>query len=152
LVAVGVSVSANFGHAVEFGRDFVIFGQHKIPPLLHSLAFGGILPPASLMFAPILANMAETEAGANSEQTQVKQTIRELRSDLEATEEHLADPEARAIAAEQRFAAAGELVVQLFAQEKRQRILAAAERRLELPAYSVAVAEGASASYVSSIL
>jgi hypothetical protein len=151
-VAVGVSVLANFGHAVEFGRDFTIFGQYKTRPLLYSLAFGGILPLVSLMFARILANTAETEAGAKSELAQAKQTIKELRSDLEETEEHLADAEARANAAEQRFAAAGDLVVQLFAHEKRQRILAAAERWPELPASSVAIVAGASASYASEVL
>jgi hypothetical protein len=48
LVAVGVSVLANFGHAVEFGRDFSVFGQYMIPSLLYSLAFGGILPGVSI--------------------------------------------------------------------------------------------------------
>ena len=34
LVAVGVSVLANFGHAVEYGRHFAIYGSYRIPPLL----------------------------------------------------------------------------------------------------------------------
>jgi hypothetical protein len=160
LVAVGVSVLANFGHAVEFGRDFVtpaqgrycVFGQYKVPPLLCSLAFGGILPLVSLMFARILANTAETEVGANPELVKAKQNIKELRSDLQAAEGHLANAEARANAAEQRFAAAEDLVVQLFAQEKRQRILAAAERWPELPASSVAIVAGASPAYASKVL
>jgi hypothetical protein len=152
LVAVGVSVLANFGHAVEFGRDFAVFGQYMIPPLLYSLAFGGILPLVSLMFARILANTVDTEVQANPELAQAKQTIRKLRSDLEAAEGHIGDAEARANAAEQRFAAAGDLVVQLFAHEKRQRILAAAERWPELPASSVAIVAGASASYVTEVL
>ena len=67
LVAVGVSVLANFGHAVEYGREFAIFGRYNVPPLLYSLAFGGILPLVSLMFARILANTAETEVGASPE-------------------------------------------------------------------------------------
>jgi hypothetical protein len=152
LVAVGVSVLANFGHAVEFGRDFAIFGSYNVPPLLYSLAFGGILPLVSLMFARILANTAETEVGANPELTKAKLTIRELRSDLKVAEERVANTEARANAAEQRFAAAGDLVARLFAEEKRQRILAAAERWPELPASSVAIVAGASASYVTEVL
>jgi hypothetical protein len=48
--------------------------------------------------------------------------------------------------------AAGDLVVQLFAQEKRQRILAAAERWPELPAASIAITAGASPGYVSEVL
>jgi hypothetical protein len=152
LVAVGVSVLANFGHAVEFGREFAIYGSYRIPPLLYSLAFGGILPLVSLMFARILANTAEAEAGVNPELTKAKQTIQELRSEPNAAEDHLANAEARANAAEQRFAAAGDLVVQLFAAEKRQRILAAAERWPELPAASVAIIAGASPGYVSEVL
>jgi hypothetical protein len=104
------------------------------------------------MFARILADTAETEAGANPELTKGKQTIKELRSDLKTTEEHLANAEAKANAAEQRFAAAGDLVVQLCAHEKRQRILAAVERWPELPASSVAIVAGASASYVTEVL
>jgi hypothetical protein len=152
LVAVGVSVLANFGHAVEFGRDFAIFGQYKIPPLLYSLAFGGILALVSLMFARILANTAETEAATNPELTQAKHAIKQLRAELNATEEHLADAEARANAAEQRFAAAGDMVARLFAEEKRQRILAAAERWPGLPPASVAIIAGASPGYVSEVL
>ncbi len=110
LVAVGVSVLANFGHAVEYGQEFAIYGRYNVPPLLYSLAFGGILPLVSLMFARILANTAETEAQANPELTKSKQTIKQLRAELTAIEDHLTQAEARAIAAEQRFAAAGDLV------------------------------------------
>ena len=138
LVAVAVSVLANFGHAVEYGQEFAIFGRYNVPPLLYSLAFGGILPLVSLMFARILANTAETEVGANSELTKAKQTIKELRSELQA--------------AEQRFAAAGDLVARLFAEEKRQRILAAAERWPQLPPTSVAIIASASPGYVSEVL
>ena len=160
LVAVGVSILANFGHAVEYGQDFAtpaqgrycVFDRYNVPPLLYSLAFGGILPLVSLMFARILANTAEAEFEVNPELTQAKQTIRKLRSDLEETKEHFAETEARANAAEQRFAAAGELVARLFAEEKRQRILAAAEHWPELPASSIAIITSASPGYVSEVL
>ena len=127
---------ANFGHAVEYGQEFAIFGRHNVPSLLYSLAYGGILPLVSLMFARILADTVETEVGANPELTRAKETIKELQSNLAAAEDRLADTEARATAAEQRSAAAGDLVVRLFAHEKRQRILAAAERWPELPSAS----------------
>ena len=81
------------------------------------------------MFGRILVNTAETKVRVNPNLTQAKHTISKLRSDLDAAEERLTDAEARANAAEQQFAAARDLVVQLFAHEKRQRILAAAERR-----------------------
>jgi len=168
LVAVGVCVLASFGHAVEFGRDFAppahtvpalcrwgrycVYGRYSIHPLLYSLAFGGILPLVSLRFARILADTGDDETGPTPELTQAKQTIKKLRSDLNATDERLADAETRANAAKQRFAAAGDLAVQLFAQEKRQRIMAAAERWPELPAASVAIIAGASPGCVSEVL
>jgi hypothetical protein len=56
------------------------------------------------------------------------------------------------MAVEQRLAAAGDMVARLFAEEKRQRILAAAERWPELPAALVAVVAGASPGYASEVL
>ena len=102
-------------------------GRYHVPPLLYSLAFGGILPLVSLMFARILANSADDEAGANPELTKAKQTINELQAELAPAGARFVDTKARVIAAEQRFGAAGGLVDRLFAEEKRQRILAAAE-------------------------
>jgi hypothetical protein len=90
-----------------FGRDFAIFDSYNVPPLLYSLAFGGILPLVSLMLARILANTIETEAGANPELAKAKQTIKHLRSDLKTTEQYLADAKARASVAKQRFGGAG---------------------------------------------
>ena len=90
------------------------------------------------MFARIFANTVETKAQANPELARAKQTIKEHRTELVAVEEHLTQAEARANAAEKRFAAAGDLFVRLFAEEKRQRILAAAERRPQLPPVSIA--------------
>lgn len=55
-VALGVSALANFAHTVEYGREFAIFGQYSIPPLLYSFTFGGILPLVSLLFARILGD------------------------------------------------------------------------------------------------
>ena len=104
------------------------------------------------MFARILANTAEAEAEVNPELTKAKQTIKELWSELKAAKDHLANAEARANAAEQRFAAAGDLVARLFAGEKRQRILAATEHWPELPASSIAIITSASPGYVSEVL
>jgi hypothetical protein len=152
LVALGVSALANFAHAVEYGRDFAIFGRYSIPPLLYSVTFGGILPLVSLLFARILGDAAETESAPNPELIRAKQTITELQAELTGAEVRVADAEARAIAAEERFATAGDLIACLFAEEKRQRILAAAERWPELPAASVAIVAGASPGYVSEVL
>lgn len=127
-VALGVSALANFAHAVEYGRGFAIFGRYSIPPLLYSVTFGGILPLVSLLFARILGDIADTEAASNPELTKAKQAVGELQAELDATKARMTEAEARAIAAEQRFAAAGDLFARLFAEEKRQRIIAAAER------------------------
>jgi hypothetical protein len=151
-VALGVSALANFDHAVEHGREFAIFGQCSIPLLLYSFTFGGILPLVSLMFARILGDTAEAEAVANPELTRAKKTIKELRAELDDAKMRITDAESKAIAAEQRFAVAGDLFARLFAEEKRQRILAAAERWPELPSASIAIIAGASPGYVSEVL
>jgi hypothetical protein len=151
-VALVVSALANFGHSVEFGQDFAIFTRYDVSPLLYSLAFGGILPLVSLLFARILADTTEIESVPNLELSQAKQTTKRLKEELQAAEEVASVAETRAIDAERRFSAAGDLVVRLFAQEKRQRILAAAERWPQLPASSIAVISEASPSYVSEVL
>ena len=151
-VALGVSALANFAHAVEYGREFAIFGQYSVPALLYSFTFGGILPLVSLLFARILGDTAEAEAVANPEPTEANQTKKDLRVELGEAEMRISDAEARAMAAEQRFAAAGDLFARLFAEEKRQRILAASERWPELPAASIAIVAGVSPGYVSEVL
>jgi hypothetical protein len=151
-LALAVSALANFAHAVEYSRDFAIFGRYNVPPLLYSLTFGAILPLVSLLFARILGDTAAAEATADPELIRAKQTIMELRGELDAAEARIADTEARATMAEQRFAAAGDLISRLFAEEKRQRILAAAERWPELPAASIAIIASASPGYVSEVL
>jgi hypothetical protein len=151
-VALGVSALANFAHAVEYGRAFAIFDRYSVSPLLYSVTFGGILPLVSLLFARILGDTAHSETAANPELIKTKQIIKELRAELDAAEARISETEARAIAAEERFAAAGDLFVRLFAEEKRQRILAVAERWPELPAASVAIIASASPGYVSEVL
>lgn len=86
----------------------------------------------------LLANTACDPAQVHPEWTKTKRTIPKVRPEQDA--------------AGQRFAAAGDLVARLFAEEKRQRILAAAERWLELPASLVAIVAGASPGYVSKVL
>jgi hypothetical protein len=151
-VALAVSALANFAHAVEYSRDFAIFGRYQVPPLLYSLTFGAILPLVSLLFARILGDTAATEATVDPELTKAKQTIKTLKADLDGTEACLVEAESRALVSEQRFAAAGDLFARLFAEEKRQRILAAAERWPELPAASIAIIASASPGYVSEVL
>ena len=69
---------------MEYGQVFAtpgryrIYGRYNVPPLLYSMAFGGLLPLVSLLFARSLANTADDEAGANPELARAKQTINEL--------------------------------------------------------------------------
>jgi hypothetical protein len=151
-VALGVSALANFAHAVEYGRAFAIFDRYSVSPLLYSVTFGGILPLVSLLFARILGDTANTETASNPDLVKAQQTIKDLQAKLNMAEACITDAEARAIAAEQRFAAAGDLFARLFAEEKRQRILAASERWPQLPASSVAIIASASPGYVSEVL
>jgi hypothetical protein len=151
-VALAVSALANFAHAVEYSQDFAIFGRYQVPPLLYSLTFGAVLPLVSLLFARILGDTAESESTANPELIKAKQTIKELRAELDAAQVLISDTKARADSAELRFAATGDLFARLFAEEKRQRILAASERWPELPAASIAIIASASPGYVSEVL
>lgn len=145
VVAIAVSSAANWAHSVEFGASFAVFRDYSVAPILYSLAFGGILPLCSLLFARILADVAPAEHDDDSELAKARATIAEIRSDLRQAE-------ARAATAEQRFAAAGDLVARLMAESKRDRILAAAERWPKLPAASIAVIAESSPSYVSEVL
>jgi CelD/BcsL family acetyltransferase involved in cellulose biosynthesis len=52
------------------------------------------------MFARILANTADDEAGANPELAKAKQAIKELWAELAPAEGRLVDTNARAVAAE----------------------------------------------------
>lgn len=141
LLLTGVSVLANVAHAIEFGGELAIFTEWGVPFAVYAVAFGGILPIASLLFARVLSNVAESEGEQNEELVAAKATIRKLRRDLRAAEE-------RAAAAEEQFGVAGGL----FAEQKRQRIEAAAERWPSLPPSSVAIVAEASPSYVSEVL
>lgn len=61
LVAIAVSALANWAHAVQFAQGFAVFAQYSVPPLVYALAFGGILPLCSLLFARILADVQDGE-------------------------------------------------------------------------------------------
>jgi hypothetical protein len=140
-VAMSVSALANLAHSVEFGGTLAIFTRWDVPFGLYAAAFGGILPLVSLLFARVLSNVREIEQGEDSAVTEAKATIRELRSELKATEQ-------RAQLAEQRFGAIGGL----FAEEKQDRIIAAWEQWPDLPNASIAIVAGASRGYVSDVL
>jgi len=143
--ALCLSAVANWSHAVEFGKTFEVFTKYSVSPSIFSVAFGAILPLISLLFAWVLAEAKETEEEANQDLQEAKQTIKDLRKQLRETED------ARTLA-EERFGAIGDLAARLFAEEKRQRILAARERWPQLPAGTIAIIAESSPSYVSEVL
>ena len=141
LVAIGVSSLANWAHSVEFAGDFGIFTRYSIPPLLYTVAFGAILPLCSLLFARILADVSESEAAPNQELTAAKQENRELQRRLTATETRLTHAEG-----------AARVLLELTAEEKARRILAAAHQWPDVPKTVIAQIAGASPSYVTQVL
>jgi hypothetical protein len=145
LIAVAVSGLANLAHAVEFGGELSIIEKGPAPFALFVVAFGGILPLCSLLFARVLSNVVETDSDRDRELAAALSTVREHKRSV-------SEANARADQAEQRFAAAGDLMVALVGGDKRARILAVRRQWPELPVRSVAYVAESSPSYVSEVL
>lgn len=153
-ISISVSVLANLSHSVEFGRDMAIFSRWGIPSGLYSVAFGGVLPLASLLFAWVLSNDTEVDE-SDPKLDAAQEIINKLRSQVAAFEKQLAESKkhidaanARALAAEAKAKeAAG-----VFVDDKRERIKAIRARWPELPQASVAIISGSSAAYVSEVV
>jgi len=141
LVAIGVSSLANWAHSVEFGQTFAVFGAYSIHPLAYTIAFGAILPACSLLFARILADIQDHEAEVNADVLEAKQIIRELKSELTATKQQLTRAEDAA-----RF------MLELQAEDKARRILAAAQEWPQLSQAVLAQIVDVSPGYVSQVL
>jgi hypothetical protein len=181
LAATLISALANLAHAVEFGKSLLIFAEWGIPQGVYSVAFGGILPVVSLIFARVLSNVADTEETANPELVTANITIRDLRNTIRQNEqaakvelataeqrrldteqqarEVFAKLEAERIAAEQRaelaeqrFGAAGDLMALLFAENKRDRIIAAKRQWPQLNGSAIAQLTDSKPNYVSEVL
>lgn len=170
LSATAISALANLAHAVEFGRALAIFDQWGIPQGVYSVAFGGILPVVSLVFARVLSNVTDSEDAPNPDLEKAKEYIRELNTKVresearaKAAEERakalraesealILDAEERAKVAEARFGAMGDLFRRIFSEDKRQRILAVREWKPRLPGSAIAVIAETSPSYVSEVL
>jgi len=141
LVAIGVSSLANWAHSVEFGQTFAVFGTYSIHPLAYTIAFGAILPACSLLFARILADIQDNEAEVNTDLLEARQTIRELRTELTTTRQQLTRTEDAA-----RF------MLELQAEDKARRILAAAHQWPQLSQAILAQIVNVSPGYVSQVL
>lgn len=151
-LAVGVSVLANLAHAVQFGQALAIFAQYGIPAPVYAVAFGAVLPGASLLFARVLSNEVDGEDAPNPEAEQAKAAAVELRRKLADAERARQAAEQKAAEAEARFQAAGDLFVMLRAAEKRERILFARKTWPQLAPGAIAIITEASPSYVSDVL
>ena len=152
LIATMLSALANLAHAVEFGRAMEIFTRWGIPSALYAVAFGGILPAVSLIFARVLSNVVEDEEGPNPLVEAANSKLTEVRSQLRETEKNLREAESRARTAEERFGAVSDLVKHLFGEDKRQRILFAHKQWPQLPNAAIAIISDASPSHVSEVL
>jgi uncharacterized membrane protein (DUF485 family) len=150
-----VSTYANLAHAVEFGQPIKIFAAWGLPVWSYSVAFGAILPTASLLFAWVLSSVIEqdgTEHQLNPELDRANMTIRELRERLRSTEQERISAEQRANEAEVRFSAAGDMFARLVSTELKERVLFARQRWPELPQSAIAVIAQASPARVSEII
>ena len=137
----GVSGLANFTYAVEFAGEFVIYGQYSVNPLFYELAFGGILPVVSLLFAQILADTIEDEVirdealeAAKQAEREAKQRFAQLRQEFERAKGPFAQ------------------FRQLQAESARERILAAAQLWPDLSKAGISVIANSSPGYVSEVL
>jgi uncharacterized membrane protein (DUF485 family) len=155
LLAWLVSTYANLAHAIEFGQPIRIFTDWGLPVWTYSVAFGAILPTASLLFAWVLSSVIEqdaTEGQPNPELDKANMTIRELRDRIRSTEQARLEAEQRADEAELRFGAASDIFAQLMSSELRERVLFARQQWPELPQSAIAVIAKASPARVSEII
>lgn len=159
VIATLVSSLANLAHAVEFASELQIFARWGIPSGVYVVAFGGILPVVSLLFARVLSNVNEAEGQDDPAVVELKNTVTSLRQQLRESEARARSAEAARLAAEQeaqkaqdKFDAAGEFMRLLFADDKRERILAARSQWPQLSGSAIAQITGAAPSYVSEVL
>lgn len=141
LFTSGVSALANFAYAVEFARFFAIYTEYSFPPLLYELAFGGILPIVSFLFARILAESVNAEDDRDEALEAAKRAEREARRSEERLRRELED-------VRKRFAE----FETLYAEQARERILAAKRLWPNIPNSGIAVIADTSAGYVSDVL
>ena len=150
--AVVVSALANLAHAVEFGGVLEIFADWGIPAKVYQLAFGGVLPMVSLVFAKVLSREVEEDEAPNEEVERANREVKEVRRELREAHQRLEESERLRREGEQQLEGVLRLAKGLFADEKRVRVLTAREAWPELPQSVIAAVAGASTSYVSEVL
>lgn len=152
VISVAVSSLANLAHAVQYGKTLLIFDKWNLSFGLYAVAFGGILPVVNLIFARVLSDVNDADDVPNPELDKANETIKDLRRQLKDTEALAKASEQRAGDAEARLNTMLDLAKLLFADDKRQRILAIRQQWPGLPGSSIAIMAESSPSYVSEIL
>jgi hypothetical protein len=145
LFSLGISTMANLAHAVEFGGRMVIFTQWNIPFGVYAVAFGAVLPVVSYTFANVLSNVVEADETEDP-------AVGELRTANVTLRKALHEAEAQRKQAEARLGAMGDVFVKLASADKRERILAVAERWPALSGNAIAALCESSPAYVSEVL
>ena len=83
LLAWIVSTYANLAHAVEYGQPIKIFSDWGLPVWSYSVAFGAILPTASLLFAWVLSSVIEQDANEPNELEKAKNELEKAKREFE---------------------------------------------------------------------
>ena len=152
VVSTVVSSLANLAHAIEFAQPLAIFAAWGIPLELYAVAFGGVLPFVSLLFARVLSNISETEADEDPALAELRESVRTLTRDLRQARKETMEAEARAQNADARFEAAGDIMRALVDGDKRERILAVRRQWPQLTGNAIAVITQSAPSYVSEVI
>lgn len=145
ILSLGISSMANLAHAVQFGWQIKIFTDWKVPFGVYAFVFGAVLPLISYLFARVLSNETETESTEDPQVIQLRQDNSNLRKQLRESQNSEATVKAR-------LDAMGDVFVRLMSEDKKTRILAAAERWPKLPGSSIATITDTSGAYVSEVL
>lgn len=143
-----VSALANFTYTVEFARPFNVYASYSIPPIVYYIAFGGILPLVSLLFAHVLAKPGpgedapnEAEEAMRARERVARKEANDLRLELNTLRLELEQVKDRA-----------KVIERLFADDKRVRIVTARELFPDATGAAIASITGAGAGYVSEVL
>lgn len=152
LLVSAVSALANVTYTVEFSRlpeDYAAYS-----PTFY-LAFGGILPVISFLFAHILAKQpeveieaSESELRAKAEAQRAKAATQAAQAEAEQLRRQLKQAQAKAAAIESEI----EIFRRLFADEKKDQIVAARQIWPDATGAAIASITDSSPSYVSDVL
>ena len=129
-----ISTVSNYAHAIEYAKPIALFTQWGIGVNVSALVSGAILPTCSFLFARILSDVNEAEAGNEDELTEAKKELGIAKRELSNLRNQLTKT-------------AG-----LFSNNKKESILAAHELWPELNNAGIAVIAKCTPAHVSKTL